>query len=277
MSRGPCPAPRPVNGGEAGRKQLPGYRGLPAPTGACPRGCSDPGASGITQALGRALITSGPAPPEHRRPPEAPGQHGLARPRYPRPRYPRPCPCSAPPGPGLESVLARPGPASPARGSLGTEVDKPGRGRRSVDRGTAFGAGRVQLFPRHPAHPAGMWGKASGKSVCVLLGGFGWGHEGTTLPIATPKPGRSAQQFPPDRQLAIVPGFPCRVGLAPVGECLGPTMSRPKQLITKKEETLPHLLPVPCWILPEPLQAPHPFESAGRMSTCFYRGFIAGC
>lgn len=78
--------------------------------------CSDRGLSAGLQCLGGfrgSLRLWGvpvpllrPAPPEHRRPPEAPGQHGLAR-----PRYPRPCPCPAPPRPGLEYALARPGPA----------------------------------------------------------------------------------------------------------------------------------------------------------------------
>lgn len=30
-------------------------------------------------------------------------------------------------------------------------------------------------------------------------------------------------------------------------------------------------------ILPAPLQASRPFESTGRISTCFCRGFIASC
>lgn len=147
--------------------------------------------------------------------------------------------------------------------------------------GCLWGGSGAAFLPA-PAHPAGTWGKLSYRGVCVLLRGFGWGHEGITLPMGAPNPGRSPQQLPPGQIADQRPRdgalgwFPCRVGLAPAGKAWIPTMSRPKQL-TGQGQTLPHPLPVPCRILPEPLQAPHPFESAGRMSTCFCRGFIAGC
>lgn len=69
--RDPAPAPRPVNGGAAGRKQLPGYSGFSAPTGACPRGAVTWGLPGFTQSLGRAQIALGgrrhPSTEAHRR------------------------------------------------------------------------------------------------------------------------------------------------------------------------------------------------------------------
>lgn len=220
----------------------------------------------------------GRAAPAHRRPPEAPGQHGLARPRYPRPRYPRPCPCPAPPGLGPEFALARPGPASPPRGSLGTELDKPGH----RPPGQPLGQARRSFSPGTPPALPGRGEKRVARvsvCCCVVLGGDARGHashghtEARKVTAAVPT---RTDSWPWAPGMGRWGGSHAGRDWLPSGKAWVPTMSRPKQL-TKQGETLPHPLPVPCWILLEPLQAPHPFESAGRMSTCFCRGFIAGC
>lgn len=203
MSRGPCPAPRPVNGGEAGRKQLSGSRGFPTPAGAYPRGCGDPRASGVHSGMPGSLGgRRHPSTDARRRLRDsAGGAPALSRATL-SPALPLPCLSSA----GLESTVASPGPASSPRGSLGTELDEPGRGRGSANRGD-FGAGQALLFPRHPAHPAGTWGRASGKDVCVLLRGFGWDTRAQRFPWPPRSRGGHRNSSHQDRQLAIGPGM----------------------------------------------------------------------
>lgn len=182
------------------------------------------GLTGFTQALGRAQIAPGAG---DTRAPTPTGGSGTARagaatlsPATLSPALPLPCPTR--PGPGV-----CPGQARASIPTLGVPGDRAGQAWPPAP-GVTFGAGQAQLFARHAARPAGAWGKASGKGVCVLLRGFGWGREGTRFPWPHRSQEGHRSSSHQDRQLAMGPRngalgwFPCRAGLAPIGEGLGP-------------------------------------------------------